>query len=103
MELWSANKQDTYHQRAYLETLLKTTDATVKRSQFPQGWYNHITAVSQYTAANIKNDDAQCTALSQQHKDALKAQKDALVPFGAQRTLYDSVMNIRRYNKYKEV
>ena len=40
--------------------------------------------------------------MSQQHKDALKAQKDALVPFVAQRTLFDSVMNIR-YNKYKEV
>ena len=41
--------------------------------------------VSQYTAANIKNDDAQHAALSQQHKDTLKAQKDALVPFVAQR------------------
>ena len=33
----------------------------------------------------MKNDDAQYTALSQKHKDAFKAQKDALVPFIAQR------------------
>ena len=33
----------------------------------------------------MKNDDAQYTALSQKHKDAFKAQKDALVPFVAQR------------------
>ena len=33
----------------------------------------------------MKNDDTQYTALSQKHKDAFKAQKDALVLFVAQR------------------
>ena len=40
--------------------------------------------VSQYKVANIKNDDAQHAALSQQHKNTLKAKKDALVPLVAQ-------------------
>ena len=68
-----------------METLLNNDRQDGETILVPQGWYNHIDVVSQYTAANIKNDDAQHTALSQQHKDTLKAQKDALVPFVAQR------------------
>ena len=68
-----------------METLLNNNRQDGETILVPQGWYNHIDVVSQYTAANIKNDDAQHAALSQQHKDTLKAQKDALVPFVAQR------------------
>ena len=77
--------EDTYHYKAYMETLLNNNRQDGETILVPEGWYNHIEVVSQYTAANIKNDDAQHTALSQQHKDTLKAQKDALVPFVAQR------------------
>ena len=79
-----SEQTDTYHYKAYMETLLNKNRQDGETILVPQGWYNHIDVVRQYTAANI-NDDAQHAALSQQHKDTLKAQKDALVPFVAQR------------------
>ena len=80
-----SEQTDTYHYKVYMETLLNNNRQDDETILVPQGWYNHIDVVSQYTAANIKSDDAQHAALSQQHKDTLKAQKDALVPFVAQR------------------
>lgn len=78
-----SEQTETYHCKAYVETLLNNNRKDGETILFPQGWYNHIDVVSQYTAANIKNDDAQYTALYQQHKDVLKAQKEAPVPFVA--------------------
>ena len=80
-----SEQTDTYHYEAYMETPLNNNRQDGETILVPQGWYNHIDVVSQYTAANIKNDDAQHAALFQQHKDTLKAQKDALVPFVAQK------------------
>ena len=80
-----SEQTDTYHYKVYMETLLNNNRQDDETILVPQGWYNHIDVVSQYTAADIKNEDSQHAALSQQHKDTLKAQKDALVPFVAQR------------------
>ena len=80
-----SEQTDTYYYKTYMETPLNNNRQDGETILVPQGWYNHIDVVSQYTAANIKNDGAQRAALSQQNKDTLKAQKDALVPFVAQR------------------
>ena len=80
-----SEQTDTYHYKACMETLLNNNRKYGETILVPQGWYNHIDVVSQYKVANIKNDDAQHAALSQQHKNTLKAKKDALVPLVAQR------------------
>ena len=77
------SEQDTITKRIW--KLLNNNRQAGEMILVPQGWYNHIDVVSQYIAADIKNEDSQHAALSQQHKDTLKAQKDALVPFVAQR------------------
>ena len=41
-----------------METLLNNNRNDDETILVPQWWYNHINAVSQYTATNIKNDNA---------------------------------------------
>ena len=59
-----SEQTDTYHYKVYMETLLNNNRQDDETILVPQGWYNHIDLVSQYTAANIKNTDAQHAALS---------------------------------------
>ena len=59
-----SEQTDTYHYKVYMETLSNNNRQDDETILVPQGWYNHIDVVSQYTAANIKNNDAQHAALS---------------------------------------
>ena len=75
---------DTYHYRAMLETMLNHTraDGETILSATNGNWRNEIDNPITYSATNVKGpkadgtaEDAAYTALSQNHKDAVKAMK----------------------------
>ncbi|KAL9982831.1 hypothetical protein ACROYT_G004940 [Oculina patagonica] len=72
---------DTYHYRAFLETLLNYDRRDGETILKPQGWYNHIdfsatwTDNNTNTAANAGAGHADYVALTANHKEALKNSK----------------------------
>ena len=68
-------QSDTYHYKAYLETLLNYDHEDVKTVLGPQGWFNQVDFPPQWTATNTDygTPDAAYNALSANHKGALAA------------------------------
>ena len=68
-------QSDTYHYKAYLETLLNYDQEDGKTVLGPQGWYNQVDSPPQWTATNTDYapPDAAYNALSANHKGALAA------------------------------
>ena len=66
-------QSDTYHYKAYLETLLNYDREDGKTVLGPQGWYNQMGFPPQWTATNTDKagDHAHWQALTANHKAAL--------------------------------
>ena len=66
-------QSDTYHYKAYLETLLNYDREDGKTVLGPQGWFNQVDSPPQWTAANVDfgTPNAAWTNLSANHKGAL--------------------------------
>ena len=68
-------QSDTYHYKAYLESLLNFDREDGKTVLGPQGWFNQVDFPPQWTAANVDfgTPNAAWTNLSANHKGALAA------------------------------
>ena len=77
------DEQNSYHYKAFLQTLLNFNSNDGETVLAPQGWFNQIDVKEEYTANNTDKagDHANYQALTQNHKDALAAQTVELVHY----------------------
>ena len=84
-------QSDTYHYKAYLETLMNYNQEDGKTVLRPQGWFNALDFPPQWTANNTDSagPHAEYNALSANHKSALALSKAETAHYvgGARRSL----------------
>jgi len=94
---------DTYHYKAYLETLMNYDREDGETVLKPQGWYNGIDLLVTFTTANLDSEtpDATWTELPANQKESVKLMKAELTCYALDPTSKCSTSTSCWYPAYK--